>query len=62
LNDFDETLPGPFEWDVKRLAASITVAAPPCAKTALRHFGGLMAIRILFNSMQKVTEYCGEKG
>ncbi|MEV6561380.1 DUF2252 domain-containing protein [Nocardia sp. NPDC051756] len=27
LNDFDETLPGPFEWDVKRLAASIAVAA-----------------------------------
>ncbi|WP_406460530.1 DUF2252 domain-containing protein [Streptomyces sp. NBC_01622] len=27
LNDFDETFPGPFEWDVKRLAASITVAA-----------------------------------
>ncbi|MGN6170441.1 MAG: DUF2252 domain-containing protein [Solirubrobacteraceae bacterium] len=26
LNDFDETLPGPFEWDVKRLAASFTVA------------------------------------
>jgi uncharacterized protein DUF2252 len=25
LNDFDETLPGPWEWDVKRLAASITV-------------------------------------
>jgi uncharacterized protein (DUF2252 family) len=27
LNDFDETLPGPFEWDVKRTAASIVVAA-----------------------------------
>jgi uncharacterized protein (DUF2252 family) len=27
LNDFDETLSGPFEWDVKRLAASIAVAA-----------------------------------
>lgn len=27
LNDFDETLPGPFEWDVKRLAASLAVAA-----------------------------------
>jgi len=27
LNDFDETLPGPFEWDVKRLAASVMVAA-----------------------------------
>jgi uncharacterized protein (DUF2252 family) len=26
VNDFDETLPGPFEWDVKRLAASLTVA------------------------------------
>jgi uncharacterized protein (DUF2252 family) len=27
INDFDETLPGPFEWDVKRLAASFAVAA-----------------------------------
>src|SRR5689334_20241180 len=26
LNDFDETLPGPWEWDVKRLAASVSVA------------------------------------
>jgi uncharacterized protein (DUF2252 family) len=26
INDFDETLPGPWEWDVKRLAASIEVA------------------------------------
>ncbi len=26
LNDFDETLPAPFEWDVKRLAASLVVA------------------------------------
>ncbi|NYF17833.1 hypothetical protein HDC37_002678 [Microbacterium sp. AK009] len=27
LNDFDETLAGPFEWDVKRLAASVAVTA-----------------------------------
>ncbi|MFI6434039.1 DUF2252 domain-containing protein [Streptomyces sp. NPDC050759] len=27
LKDFDETFPGPFEWDVKRLAASVAVAA-----------------------------------
>jgi uncharacterized protein (DUF2252 family) len=27
LNDFDETLPGPWEWDVKRLAVSMLVAA-----------------------------------
>ena len=30
INDFDETLPGPFEWDVKRLAASIAVAGRDC--------------------------------
>ncbi len=27
INDFDETYPGPFEWDVKRLAASLVIAA-----------------------------------
>jgi uncharacterized protein (DUF2252 family) len=27
INDFDETFPGPWEWDVKRLAASIVLAA-----------------------------------
>ena len=26
INDFDETLPGPWEWDVKRLAASVEIA------------------------------------
>jgi hypothetical protein len=42
VNDFDETLPGPFEWDVKRLAASLIVAgrdngfpAKACRKIAL---------------------------
>jgi uncharacterized protein (DUF2252 family) len=42
VNDFDETLPGPFEWDVKRLAASLIVAgrdngftAKTCRKLAL---------------------------
>jgi uncharacterized protein (DUF2252 family) len=27
VNDFDETLPGPWEWDVKRLVASLAIAA-----------------------------------
>src|SRR5215831_20173446 len=27
LRDFDETLPGPFEWDIKRFATSLVVAA-----------------------------------
>ena len=26
INDFDETAPGPFEWDVKRLATSVVIA------------------------------------
>src|SRR5262245_26394867 len=42
INDFDETLPGPFEWDVKRLATSFVVAgrdngftSGQCRKTTL---------------------------
>jgi uncharacterized protein (DUF2252 family) len=30
INDFDETLPGPWEWDVKRLAVSMLIAARDC--------------------------------
>jgi uncharacterized protein (DUF2252 family) len=39
-NDFDETLPGPFEWDVKRLAASFEVAGRE------RGFGAKVRARI----------------
>ena len=34
VNDFDETLPGPWEWDLKRLAASIVVAGRENGYTA----------------------------
>jgi uncharacterized protein (DUF2252 family) len=34
INDFDETLPGPWEWDVKRMAASIVVAGRQNGYTA----------------------------
>jgi uncharacterized protein (DUF2252 family) len=34
LNDFDETHPGPFEWDVKRLAASLEIAGRDNGYTA----------------------------
>jgi uncharacterized protein (DUF2252 family) len=34
LNDFDETLPGPWEWDVKRLAVSMLIAAQDNGYTA----------------------------
>ena len=37
LNDFDETLPGPFEYDVKRMAASFTIAARNNGFTRPRH-------------------------
>jgi hypothetical protein len=40
LNDFDETLPGPFEYDVKRMAASFTVAGRNNGFTKNRHAGG----------------------
>jgi uncharacterized protein (DUF2252 family) len=30
INDFDETTPGPWEWDVKRLAASLEISAREC--------------------------------
>jgi uncharacterized protein (DUF2252 family) len=34
INDFDETLPGPWEWDVKRLAASLLIACRDVAFSA----------------------------
>ena len=34
INDFDETLPGPWEWDVKRLATSMEIAGRANAYTA----------------------------
>ncbi|MEI3867976.1 DUF2252 domain-containing protein [Microbacterium sp. CCNWLW134] len=46
LNDFDETYPGPFEWDVKRLAASVVVAA--CAggaSDAARHAAAVTTVK-----------------
>jgi uncharacterized protein (DUF2252 family) len=36
-NDFDETLPGPWEWDVKRLAASIVIAGRANGFTAAQN-------------------------
>lgn len=48
LNDLDETLPGPFEWDVKRLAASIVV----CART-----GGMAARQVRDATRMALREY-----
>ncbi len=33
INDFDETIPGPWEWDVKRLATSLVLAGDVCGQS-----------------------------
>jgi uncharacterized protein (DUF2252 family) len=43
LNDFDETLPGPWEWDVLRLAASIALAARARSFPANAHQRAVLA-------------------
>src|SRR5215469_15873622 len=43
VNDFDETLPGPWEWDVKRLAASLEVAARERGFSGKERVGVVMA-------------------
>ena len=46
VNDFDETLPAPFEWDVKRLAASFAVNAITrnLGNKAARHLAGAVVL------------------
>jgi uncharacterized protein (DUF2252 family) len=44
LNDFDETLPGPFEWDVKRLAASFEVAGRDRGFTSAERRRAVLAV------------------
>jgi uncharacterized protein (DUF2252 family) len=36
INDFDETTPGPWEWDVKRLATSLVLAGQDCGQSEAR--------------------------
>ena len=54
LNDFDETLPGPFEWDVKRLAASVEIAARSQSfRTKERRAIVMQAVRSYRESMRQ---------
>ncbi|MFJ9813447.1 DUF2252 domain-containing protein [Streptomyces sp. NPDC101158] len=56
VNDFDETLPGPFEWDVKRLAASIAVAALQNGSTkAKAHRAALVATESYRTAMRRLA-------
>ena len=57
LNDFDETLPGPFEWDVKRLVASFEIAGRDREfSDAERQAGVLAAVRSYRESMRNLAE------
>jgi uncharacterized protein (DUF2252 family) len=57
LNDFDETLPGPWEWDVKRLAASVEVAGRSRGFTdAERRTAVLGCVRAYRTAMQTFAE------
>jgi uncharacterized protein (DUF2252 family) len=57
LNDFDETLPGPFEWDVKRLVASFEIAGRDREFTkAERARAVLNAVRSYREWMRKLAE------
>jgi len=51
LNDFDETLPGPFEWDVKRLAASFEIAGRD------RDFSKAQRNRAILNAVRSYREW-----
>jgi hypothetical protein len=54
VNDFDETLPGPWEWDVKRLVASVVVASRSLGH---RRQDGLLAARAAVTAYRDITRY-----
>ena len=59
LNDFDETLPGPFEWDVKRLAASVTIA---CRHNGFDEADGARATRAAVRGYRKQMADAEQRG
>jgi len=55
INDFDETIRGPFEWDLKRLAASLVLAArETCGKQSQKE--GRAAVRQFVASYRKLVD------
>jgi uncharacterized protein (DUF2252 family) len=51
INDFDETFPAPWEWDVKRLAASLVLAARWKGHTANRSVAAVAAAALRYRQM-----------
>ena len=62
VNDFDETLPGPWEWDVKRLAASIMVAGRQNGYTAQENRQAVVgSIQEYHTLMQRMASMCASR-
>ena len=59
LNDFDETLPGPWEWDVKRLAASLEIAGRDNGFTAEQCRGVVLAASAEYR--RAMAEFAGQR-
>jgi uncharacterized protein (DUF2252 family) len=55
INDLDETLPAPFEWDIKRLAASVVIAARHVELTTSEAAG--LAIDLVREYREKMSGY-----
>ncbi|GAA1950021.1 DUF2252 domain-containing protein [Kitasatospora viridis] len=62
LNDFDETYPGPFEWDVKRLAASVAVAALDNGEPAAKAHAAARAAATAYRTAVRRLAGTGECG
>jgi uncharacterized protein (DUF2252 family) len=61
VNDFDETLPGPWEWDIKRLAASVVLAGrdaglreAACADAVMRAVGDYREMMATYAEMSQM--------
>lgn len=57
INDLDETLPAPFEWDIKRLAASVVIAAKHIDLPTSEAAG--LVIDLVREYREKMSDYAG---
>ena len=57
INDFDETMPGPWEWDVKRLAASIVLSGREAGHS---DGAGKEAVKSFMAEYRKSVSYCSK--
>jgi uncharacterized protein (DUF2252 family) len=59
INDFDETAPGPWEWDVKRLAASFAIAGRDNGYTAKQRRGVVLTLVAAYRTA--MNDFAGKK-